>query len=648
MKKIVKFAFFIYLFFVFNVFSVFALIQNPASADSLYKKALYSFLQEDYKSSIDLFKKAIISSPNLYLRNSVLLLGLASSLDSDFGDANLFLEKSLNDFPESDLLLTARYFTAKNHFSLKNYDKCLIDLAYLLTKTGFIENHKEIVDNYINIDGSVLSIKKLKNLSDQTDNADPVKKYLALKLAHSFLLDGNEKSSEAYLNYIDKTTLVGKTKDYYSALKNQAEKILDSPLFLGVISPFSSHMDSDGLKFLEGAKFAVNKYNLTAGRKVRLLPVDPEGDKIKAVKSVRDMAGYINLVGLIGPMNQDLIVGTMIESDYGGVPVIPPFSNLTALTSIGENIFQINAANETHAKEIAQYAVNTLNLKTFAVMAPVDKEGQELADNFSEEIDRLGGKILAQQWYIPGVTDYSSQFKKIREIGLNTMKTDSLFLFADSVKLYNMGWDTLTALKQDSIKKLFTDTLSLQEIDSMKLVFMEIRMQELRELGKTYIDTFNIPVTVFDAIFIPAKTEEIKYLAPQIAFHNFETQLLGAKGWHDVDELSKNNSYLNNIIFTSDYYFNEINYNFREFRNEFFLENDRAPGKFEVYGYDSANLFLEAIKNGGSDRKSIRKYLENLSDHSGIKGTVSFKGTKRTNNNVRILKYTSGTLENIK
>lgn len=48
------------------------------------------------------------------------------------------------------------------------------------------------------------------------------------------------------------------------------------------------------------------------------------------------------------------------------------------------------------------------------------------------------------------------------------------------------------------------------------------------------------------------------------------------------------------------------------------------PDTWAAYAYDALNILLEAVKNGGEDRKKINDYLTTLKDFKGATGTTTF------------------------
>ncbi|WP_243297927.1 ABC transporter substrate-binding protein [Bacillus litorisediminis] len=62
-----------------------------------------------------------------------------------------------------------------------------------------------------------------------------------------------------------------------------------------------------------------------------------------------------------------------------------------------------------------------------------------------------------------------------------------------------------------------------------------------------------------------------------------------------------------------------------KFYDDYVAEFDSEPTNFGSYGYDNLMILVEALKNGATDRESIRDYLENnIKDFVGATGVFNF------------------------
>ena len=53
--------------------------------------------------------------------------------------------------------------------------------------------------------------------------------------------------------------------------------------------------------------------------------------------------------------------------------------------------------------------------------------------------------------------------------------------------------------------------------------------------------------------------------------------------------------------------------------------NGAAPGTYSTEGYDAANILIEGIRTGNTDRKALLDYVENLDTYEGVGKSISFE-----------------------
>lgn len=79
-------------------------------------------------------------------------------------------------------------------------------------------------------------------------------------------------------------------------------------------------------------------------------------------------------------------------------------------------------------------------------------------------------------------------------------------------------------------------------------------------------------------------------------------------------------SYESAVLVTSGHWFNSNGLNFRQ---EFVKKYGYKPGPVAAYAFDGMNLIIKAIKNAGTEREQIQKFLKEI-NYNGITGTIRF------------------------
>jgi ABC-type branched-subunit amino acid transport system substrate-binding protein len=227
-------------------------------------------------------------------------------------------------------------------------------------------------------------------------------------------------------------------------------------------------------------------------------------------------------------------------------------------------------------------------------VAPQDDYGQQMADAFSAAVDSLGGEILAQKWYYGEPQDLGRSFKAIRAAAFRRAYKDSVRL-----KLSPPGTG--------------------------------LRMADAEEV--------NVPVTNLNAIFMPLHEDDIGLVAGQRAYFNLQSIVMGGEHWYLTD-LGKNKElqrYVDGAIFASDYFIDPNNARYKQFRNDFRARMGVTPEKWELFGYDTANLLFKAVQQGGRGRSQLRAALAKIDNFTGLKGEIALNNPDKVNSKVNIL-----------
>jgi len=261
---------------------------------------------------------------------------------------------------------------------------------------------------------------------------------------------------------------------------------------------------------------------------------------ITAIKATRNLIQREHVRAIIGELESELSAGIGALASVDNVPLVAPTASENGVASVGEAIYQLNSDLERKGAALAEYAFRQLGLRTFATLAPADGYGQQLTASFTSRIDELGGRIIAQSWYYGDAQDLSRQFKMIREAAFHYDSTD-----------------------------------------------VEKMIEEAEKEGED-LEEKDIPVLSIDAVFFPVYSEHIPYVAPQFALSNIQAQILGGEYWDDADLLRRAQiaPYVDGAIFVSDYFPQEDDPEFRNFRTQFRLKMKRTPERWEIFGYD--------------------------------------------------------------
>ena len=187
---------------------------------------------------------------------------------------------------------------------------------------------------------------------------------------------------------------------------------------IGVYGAQTGSEAAFGSSTANGVKIAADEINAAGGvlgRKIRLHVEDDQGRADEAASAVTKLITAQNVVALVGEnsSNQSLAAAPIAQSNQ--VPMISPSSTNPAVTEKGDYIFRVCFTDPYQGKALAVFVRNNLKLDTAAIL--VDKKNDYsvgLANVFRKEFEGAGGKIVAEQSYSGGDTEFRPQLTTIR------------------------------------------------------------------------------------------------------------------------------------------------------------------------------------------------------------------------------------------
>ena len=273
---------------------------------------------------------------------------------------------------------------------------------------------------------------------------------------------------------------------------------------------------------------------------------------------------------------------------------------------------------------------------------------------------RLRGR--AQNWLSSEIT---------LEEKYNTMITDSICFFLDEMEdplkiQINYLLKELDSIRIDSaylvdyyFSPLLVDTLALEPyinfelVDSLKGALAKMdSIDAIWLLNET--DTVLFPYIFpyedygIDAVYFPVPQNHIQYIAPQWAKHRFPAQLFGDGNWYNTSLLNRYKSNIDSMYIASDYYWDSKDIDLRRYSKYFTQKTDQQPNRINIYGYESMDLLMQVIENGGNSSQEISDKLKSLQGRHGIIRRIEFTPEKpRSSSGVRLISYYKGRLKPI-
>jgi len=191
-----------------------------------------------------------------------------------------------------------------------------------------------------------------------------------------------------------------------------------SDIPIGVYAALTGDQAAFGNATVMGVKLAAEEINNAGGvlgRKIRLVLEDDSGHADQAASVVTKLITSDDVIAVIGENSSNQSIAAAPICEQNKVPMISPSSTNPKVTEIGDYIFRVCFIDPYQGKALATFARNSLKIDKAAIL--IDKKNDYsvgLAQFFRENFEKLGGKIVAEQSYSGGDTEFRPQLTAIK------------------------------------------------------------------------------------------------------------------------------------------------------------------------------------------------------------------------------------------
>ena len=205
--------------------------------------------------------------------------------------------------------------------------------------------------------------------------------------------------------------------------QNQAEKTGDSSdgkteeaIKIGTIGPLTGNIATYGISTKNGVEVAVDEFNKNGGingNPVQLVSEDTRGDQTEAANAASKLIDQDKVTAIVGGViSSETMTAGPITNDAKLV-MISSSSTAVGVPEIGDYVFRNCLSDEVQAIQLAEYAVEELGLKKFAIMFTNNDYGLSLKDAFEKKAKEIA-EVIGVETYNDGEKDFRAQLTKIK------------------------------------------------------------------------------------------------------------------------------------------------------------------------------------------------------------------------------------------
>ncbi len=326
-------------------------------------------------------------------------------------------EQFLEAYPQSKYVDEMRLLMTKYYIEIANYYNALREILFIIEKANSSAYEFKARRIGEGISAKYLNETQLERLNSSFSSSE-VKSYLLLQQGKYLIRNGNIAAAKNKFEEL--------TKSYPESVEyNEAKQLMDisfssepTTTVIGVMLPLETnsageYTNQPAVEILEGIKFAVDEFNKLRNDKIGLLIRDTKKDvnQIKIIKE--EFASLNSIIAILGPIFSNEVRAALEEFDDYDIPIISPTATDDDLTTISHNFFQANPSFSVRGKVMAQYVFYVENKRIVSVINSIESYSPILAASFTEEFERLGGRVLKKETFKNDNTDFSGPVSKI-------------------------------------------------------------------------------------------------------------------------------------------------------------------------------------------------------------------------------------------
>jgi len=537
-------------------------IQDSPEITSLYTKGKRLLRQGDFYEAGQVFSELEGRFPNsknldLFVFHRAKAKYYFAEYDEAVAGFSFFIKRFTNSA-----------YQAEGHFFLANtlYLKSDIDRAVKTYITAYKLSQSNSLDQLI--ESSLLAAFKNASSLSLTDadleKLSQEKKCKLIKPLSQIYIDRGEIAKAEQILAACGQTLSENDRDQIN--NNNTNKQLE----IAMVLPLSGELQSYGEDIYNGAVIAADLYRKESGKQLKIVPYDTKGDPIEAAQIIAQLSTSQTTDAVVGPLTSEEASVASAILNCGSLPMIIPAATEAGLTRLSESSFQLSPNIELESISLAEYAYNQLNADSVVIISSSITDHIRMTRAFENQFKRLGGTVVAVQYYRSRDKDFGTYIRDIKSILLGHPSDSTYYITEDG------------------------DTLDF-------------------ELLAAYVD----------CIFMPGVPKQLKQLIPQMHFYNLNGFYLGTDGWGDRTIVKLGENVTKGAVFASPFLEGKLSEEFMTLAAAYDSRYGKRPQRLSALGFDAVRLLIQATSTG-VNRDVIIENLQKVKNYIGASGKISY------------------------
>ena len=282
--------------------------------------------------------------------------------------------------------------------------------------------------------------------------------------------------------------------------------IAAEPIKIGIVAEVSGPNAEAGSYTVNGAKLAVDEINKAGGvlgRPLELKIEDNQSTNPGSVLATSKLLGSGDIVAMLGPIRSTQLQAIAPTINKAGIPTMIGGSDFGLTHSNNKWYFRVRPHDGYSAKVIADFAVNTLQRKKWAIVFSTDSFGTGGKDRLVESLKGAGITPVLTQGFTSNTQDFTPIVLAIKQSGADVIATyvtssNDVGIFAKQLRQMGLAipWIGSSSISTATAMKLGGDALhgTYSVAD-----FVPASNPEAQAFARKYLESFKLEPDFFSS-----------------------------------------------------------------------------------------------------------------------------------------------------
>jgi len=194
---------------------------------------------------------------------------------------------------------------------------------------------------------------------------------------------------------------------------------------IGVILPLTGMGAEIGSLSNKSIQLAFKSYNDSRNSnepRIKIISEDNRLDPKVSISAFQKLVNLDDVKVIIGPISSNATLAIAPLANKNKITIISTGASSNKITNAGDYIFRVELSDKYGGKKQAEIAYDKLKYRKMACVYVNNDYGKGLVSVFNKEFISLGGKIILDEGFEQGSTDFRTILTKIK-----SLKIDAIF-----------------------------------------------------------------------------------------------------------------------------------------------------------------------------------------------------------------------------